>query len=155
MTVLILDTNVIVYLNNPFSTDPRTIKASEILQSICDGKYEGVLIPPVILEIYYKISQSDNEPYAKAFIKSLLSMPNLTAIGITKDIGMFAGELYHKYNTIAKQVNSSLTYRDVPGAIDCLIAATQNYINDSLVCTHDGHILNMIEIQSDFLNIPT
>lgn len=154
MTVLILDTNIIEFLNNPYSNDSRTIKAFEILKSIYDGKYDGVLIPPVILEIYYRISQSDDEQYANEFIKCLLSMPNITAIGITKDIGMFAGKLYLKYNVEAKQVNSSLTYKDVPGAIDCLIAATQNYIKDSLVCTHDKHILNMIEIQSDFLTIP-
>jgi len=155
LTILILDTNIIEFLNNPFPTDSRTIKASEIFQSICDGKYEGILIPPVLLEIYYRLSQSDNETYANAFIKSILSMPHITAIGITKDIGMFAGKLYYKYNIVAKQANSSLGHKDVPGGIDCLIAATQNFINNSIVCTHDRHISNMTEVQSDFLGIPT
>jgi predicted nucleic acid-binding protein len=152
LVTLILDTNIIEWFNNPFS-DPKKNKASDILQSICDGKHIGILIPPVVLEVYYRISITDNEQYAKAFINSLLSMPNIIAIDITKDIGMFAGELYYKYHVLPKRTNPSLT--KIPGAVDCLVAATNQYINDSLVCTDDGDIQNMSEIQSDFFNIPT
>lgn len=150
MARLILDTNIIKWFSSPY-TNRKTIKSSEILQSICDGKHEGIIIPPVILEIYYKLSESDSEDYAKTFIETLLSMPNLYVIVLTKDIGMFAGELYLKYNVIPRQ--SDPTLRDTPGAVDCLIAATNKFVENSLICTDDQDIHNMNEINSDFFRI--
>lgn len=151
MPRLILDTNVLKWFSNPF-TSRKTIKALEILQSIYEGKYEGIIIPPVLLEIYYKLSESDSEKYAKAFIQALLTMPNLYVIVLTKDIGMFAGELYYNYNVLPRQADPKA---DTPSAIDCLLAATNKFVDSSIICTDDGDIHNMSEIASDFWGIVT
>ena len=151
MTNLILDTNIIKWLSSPYSNE-KSVKASEIFQSICDGKHDGILIPPVIMETYYKLSESDDEPYAKAFINTLLSMPNLYVVVLTREIGMYAGELYFKYNTTPKIANPTF---NAPGAVDCLLAATNNFVDNSIVCTGDGHFRRMTEITSDFFGIST
>ena len=142
-----MDTNVIKWFSSPYPSS-KTQKAAKILQFISSGKYEGILIPPVILEVYYKLSESDGEIYAKSFIGSLLSMPNIEPIVITKDIGIFAGELYYKYNVVPRK--SSSPPRKTPGAVDCLLAATNKYVKNSIVCTDDSDIHNMSEINSDF-----
>lgn len=148
-----LDTNIIKWLRNPYNNHPKTIKALEIYQSIYDGINEAIIIPPIILEIYYKLSESDDENYAKAFIETLLQTPNFFVVPLTRDIGLFAGHLYFKYNILPKKANPSL--KDVPGSIDCLLAASNNFIDNSVICTDDGDIKKMSEIKSDFLGIIT
>lgn len=153
---LIFDTNILLYLRGP-KTDSFTKKSREILISIKNGKHTGVLTAPTIMELYYLISESDNNIVAGDFIKNLLSMDSMIPIDLTRDMGKFAGELYHKYNIIPKRGLTKEKKREfeAPSACDCLLASVNKYLANSIVCTNDRKIKKMSEITSDFFRIDT
>lgn len=111
-----------------------------------------MLTAPVLMELYYKLSDSDDQQTAKDFIRTILATPNIMPIDTTKDMGIFAGELYFKYNTSVKKLDPEAA---TPSACDCLIASVNRYVDDSVVCTNDNKIKDLAEINSDFLGIPT
>lgn len=153
MVSLILDTNIILYLRNPVEKDKRVKKAVKILNSIIDGLHEGIITSPVLMEAYAIASYSDDEEFAKEFIKNILETNNIKTMVIDREMAEFAGQLYLKYNVIPKR--KSPPEKDCPSACDCLIASVNKYHSDSIVCTNDFKMQQIDEINSDFFGIQT
>jgi predicted nucleic acid-binding protein len=153
---LIFDTNILLYLRGPKSNF-LTKKSRDILKSIKDGKHMGVIPVPTIMEITYLITESDNKIVANDFLKNLLSMNGVIPMDLTRDMGKFAGELYHKYNILPKRGLSKedKLKLECPSACDCLLASVNKYLSNSIVCSNDRKIKKMSEIKVDFLKIKT
>ena len=151
MSLLILDTNILLYLRGD-KRDNRTKKAENILFSIKKGINEGIMPAPILMELYYKITESDSESNAKAHIYTLLKIPNILKnckkYPITHEIGIFAGFLYYKYNTSKKSYYQTHINEKPPSAVDCLIASMGKYIPNSIICTNDKRITEIEEINA-------
>ncbi len=139
MPNLILDTMIIRYASGPRSAKRK--KAREILDAIKNGRYGGIIPPPVIMEIYYQMSDVYDKETAKTILNKLISIPNMTLFPLTIEMGYSAGIYYYKYNTIS-------TNDKKPSAVDCLIAGMGHHIPDSIVCTNDNKILDIVEINA-------
>lgn len=157
---LIFDTCVLLYLKGD-TVDFKARMARRILAAVRKGMHTGLVSPPVLMELYYKISDKYNEVTAKDFIKFLLSTDGINIVEITEEMGMIAGEFYFKYNTLPKRGLTEKQKRDLdcPSACDCLIASINKYMKkyreDTIVCTTDNKLQQINEINSDFSNIPT
>ena len=149
-----------MYLRGP-TTDFKARKSRKLLIAIRKGLHTGLVSPPVLLELYYKISDSDNEANAKIFIESLLSIDGIKITEITEEMGMIAGEFYFKYNILPKRGLTEEEKRELklPSACDCLIASVnkfmKKYREDTYVCTTDKKIQEIREINWEFSDIPT
>lgn len=146
MALLILDTNVLEYSMGDRSY-PSTKKAREILLSIEKGINEGIIPPQVLMELYYRISENSNVTTAQTLLKSILATPNLEVQPLTEEMGLFAGEMYYKYNICKKNYYNSIG-KSPPGAVDCLIAGMGKYVRKSIICTNDDGIIGMTEINA-------
>lgn len=144
---LILDTNVIEYLFDP--DIKRKDKATKIVAAIRKGRYEGILSPPVIMELYYRLSDNIGERNAVNFLKTLIAIPNMHVLSHTVEMGHTAGKFYYKYNTTS-------TSQKKPSAVDCLIAGMEPHLHSSRICTNDNKILDIVEASSvRFWNVVT
>ena len=105
------------------------------------------------METYAFASYSDNEEFAKKFIRNLLETKNIKTMVIDREMAEFAGELYLKYNVRAR--DKVPLDEERPSACDCLIASVNKFLSDSIVCTNDGKMQKIDEIDSDFYGIYT
>ena len=135
---IILDTNVIEYAFSPYGSQKK--KAIAILDSIRKGLYDGILCTPVIMELVYRLSDNIGPANAGSFLWTLVSMPNMYVKTHTLDMALSAGEFYYRYNTISSSLKK-------PSAVDCLIAGMCKHTMGSAVCTNDGQILGITDIQ--------
>ena len=157
---LIFDTCVLLYLKGD-GTDFKTRMARRILTAVRKGTHTGLISPPVLMELYYKISDKYDERIAKDFIKFLLSTNGIKIVEITEEMGKIAGELYFKYNTLPKKrlTEEQKKKFECPSACDCLIASVNKYMKkyreDTIVCTTDNKLQQISEINWDFSDIQT
>ena len=157
---LIFDTCVLLYLKGD-GTDFKTRMARRILTAVRKGMHTGLVSPPVLMELYYIISDKYGERNAKDFIKFLLSTDGIKIVEITEEMGMIAGEIYFKYNTLPKKGLTEGQKKEFkcPSACDCLIASVNKYMKkfreDTVVCTTDNRLQQISEINWDFSDIPT
>jgi len=128
--LVLLDTNIFLDLIGGFE-EKDTVSSKKLLDSIKAGEKLGIVIAPVLCELYYLISREGDEQEAQKFIKLILSIPNIQVFPIGQEEAIRAGWVYHKYNAGQKHKNWL-------SLVDCLIIASCFYLESSVVCTWDS-----------------
>ncbi|MBW2976010.1 PIN domain-containing protein [Candidatus Woesearchaeota archaeon] len=134
---LLLDTNIFLDVIGGFD-ERDAIISKQVLEDVKNGKKIGIIIGPVLTELYYLISRAKNENEAKKYLKMILSLPNVQIIPIGREESIKAGSIYHKYNSGQK-------HKDWLSIVDCLIIACGCYLESSIVCSWDPRFKQVTE----------
>lgn len=154
---IILDTNIFKY-SSKRSRYFKHEHSREIFSQIISGAFRGLIPSVVLFEMYYQLADKMGEANAMGFLNHMVSMNNVDVVDIEEEHARFGGEIYFRYNyEIINGVNTLKDYQDRISAIDCLIIGIGNFVTDSVICTYDGNMQNVIEVEvkppSDILGI--
>lgn len=135
---ILLDTNIFLDVIGGFD-EKDAVSSKQILEFVKNGEKLGVIISPVLTEIYYLISRKKDENEAKKYLKMILSIPNIQIIPIGREEAIKAGSIYHKYNKGQK-------HKDWLSVVDCLIIASSFYLESSIVCSWDTRFEQVTDV---------
>lgn len=150
MNNIVLDSDIFLNIGLP-SRQNEFINSKRIIDSIKRGENKGLVPSPVLMEIYYRVSQIKGEDEGKKFTKWILSLlfRNFRIIEINREHGLSAGKLYFKYNFVYLSVTSKWVRKpseDCLSAVDALILAIAQTTTPSSACTYDKDMLKVQEI---------
>jgi predicted nucleic acid-binding protein len=136
---VVIDTNVII---DAFvrSKDVRSRSSIELIERIEEGKLQGILPAPVLIEVYYVVLDVTHDPHrAQKVLRVLLNSPHFTSRGIEVKDAYQAIEYYRQFNYFAVGRGEKFLKRtDTLSLVDCLILAVGRAIPGAAVVSNEG-----------------